>query len=210
MIENTDDQHKIIATIIAEKIKKASSDITWTVPFTSTYVPFYDLKMKTKKVNPKSSEEEKKIKQRAEDYCIIFMTIVRQLNVHKIILSNDSDILTDLMLMQLGANITLSSRIKKWECAFSIGKDGISLITFYSKLKKYYPTILVIKDTKGNTFGGFVTEKWHPSKRFYGTGESFLFSCKKKNEVTVSRWNGANDMIMLSDYRKLAIGGGYF
>jgi len=80
------------------------------------------------------------------------------------------------MLLQLGSHVTLSSRIKEWNCVFNIAKDGTSLRTFYTKLEKYCPTILVIKDTKGHVFGAYVSDTWKYSESFYGRGETFLFT----------------------------------
>ena len=99
-------------------------------------------------------------------------------------------------------------RLKEWEVIFGINEDGTSIHTFYYNVKKYNPTIILIKDNKGNVFGGFASEQWKQSKHFYGTGESFLFSFKKNGELSVYRWTAANDLIMHSDGDKLAIGGG--
>lgn len=112
------------------------------------------------------------------------------------------------MLILLGSKVSPLMRIKEWEVVYGISKDGDSLRTFYSNTKKYNPTIILIKDTKGNIFGGFISEKWHCSKRFYGTGESFLFSFKEKGKVSAYKWTGANELIVYSDDNKLVMGGG--
>lgn len=133
--------------------------------------------------NEMKSEE---VKARATQYCTCKATVVRELKVHRVKLSGKSEILTELMLMQLGTHVTLSARIKEWDCVFTIAKDGTSMRTFYSKLYKYCPTILIIKDTKGRVFGAYVSEKWKNSKDFYGTGETFLFSFNVFFEITLS------------------------
>ncbi len=58
---------------------------------------------------------------------------------------------------------------------FGINSDGVSLHTFYATTRRFNPTILLVKDTRGGVFGGFATEEWRAGKHFYGTGESFLF-----------------------------------
>lgn len=135
---------------------------------------------------------------------------LKRLEVNKLKLSakRSSEILTKEMLILLGSKLTPLMRIREWDVVFSTDSDGVSFHTFYFTILKYNPTMIVVKDTKGRVFGGFVTEKWHPGKRFYGTGESFLFTFKKKNELSVYRWTGANDLVMFSDYTKLIIGGG--
>ena len=65
--------------------------------------------------------------------------------------------------------------MKKWDLIFSINEDGVSTRTFYFNLAKYNPTIIVIQDTLGNTFGVFASSVWHRTGNYYGTGESFLF-----------------------------------
>ena len=42
-------------------------------------------------------------------------------------------------------------------------------------------------------FGGFCTENWKKSTKFYGTGENFLFTFKFADKITVYRWTGESD-----------------
>jgi hypothetical protein len=67
---------------------------------------------------------------------------------------------------------------------------------------------MVIKDTSGYVFGGFTCETWKKSTKFYGTGESFLFTLKNGNEPIVFRWTGENDQIQWANENSLGIGGG--
>ncbi len=99
-----------------------------------------------------------------------------------------SDILTEEMLAQLGSKISPLLRMRPWDVIYKINSDGVSLRTFYSKVHKYNPTILIVQDHNKNVFGAFVSEQWQPCGRFYGTGESFLFTFKvwisfRKKEV---------------------------
>ena len=52
---------------------------------------------------------------------------------------------------------------------------------------------MVVKDTNGYVFGGFTCETWKKSSKFYGTGESFLYTLKDGNDPIVFRWTGEND-----------------
>ncbi len=67
-------------------------------------------------------------------------------------------------------------KMSMWNLVFDISSDGVSMHTFYRKIKNYIATIIAIKDTDGNVFGGFTFSEWKYSKYFYGTGESFLYS----------------------------------
>ncbi|MDR3548619.1 MAG: TLD domain-containing protein [Candidatus Pacebacteria bacterium] len=102
---------------------------------------------------------------------------MKQLQVYKLRMSQArrSEILTESMLVQLGANVPPLVRMKTLDLVFSISSDGVSMRTFYGCLAKYNPTIVLVEDTKGHVFGAYATESWHDSTRFYGTGESFLF-----------------------------------
>lgn len=93
-------------------------------------------------------------------------------------LKDKSEILTKDMLSQIGSKISPLLLMRPWELRFRINSDGVSLRTFFNKLEKYNPTMLLIQDSDDCIFGALVTEKWHPSKRFYGTGEAFLFTFK--------------------------------
>ena len=83
--------------------------------------------------------------------------------------------------------------MSNWELLYSMNKDGVSIGTFYERCKKVRTTLLVVQDTKGWVFGGYCTEAWHPSVRFYGTGENFLFTFKTGNKPIIYRWTGETD-----------------
>ena len=65
-----------------------------------------------------------------------------------------------------------------------MSKDGTSINTFYSKCQGKGSLLLVVKDDGGNVFGAYANEefKYTPNK-FYGTGETFLFSFFKSERV---------------------------
>lgn len=46
------------------------------------------------------------------------------------------------------------------------------------------------------------------SDRFYGTGESLLFSFDEYNDITVYPWTGLNDYIIKGSSDSVAIGSG--
>eukprot|EP00826_Nyctotherus_ovalis_P014010 TRINITY_DN13862_c0_g3_i1.p1 TRINITY_DN13862_c0_g3~~TRINITY_DN13862_c0_g3_i1.p1 ORF type:complete len:186 (-),score=52.63 TRINITY_DN13862_c0_g3_i1:377-934(-) len=105
----------------------------------------------------------------------------------KLKLADKSEILDEGMKLQLARELNPLHMMRKWHLLFSINTDGVSLRTFFNKVKNRNPTIMLVKDKSGCVFGAVLTEQWHPSSRFYGTGESFLFSFKVVWEVAVGR-----------------------
>jgi hypothetical protein len=65
--------------------------------------------------------------------------------------------------------------MREWVLLFSINRDGVSMQTFYSKVKGRDNTMLLFKDNNDRVFGGYCNEEWHDSRKFYGTGENFVF-----------------------------------
>ena len=103
--------------------------------------------------------------------------MAKELEGQKLLISPEhpSEILTDGMLVQLGACLPRLVKMRAWNLPYRVNTDGTSLLTFYSRLKDYTPTLIVVQDTSKNVFGAYVTESWHINQFFYGTGESFLF-----------------------------------
>eukprot|EP00913_Durusdinium_trenchii_P014215 g13341.t1 len=62
-----------------------------------------------------------------------------------------------------------------WRLAYSLRLHGVSLKTFYRRMQREGPSLLVIQDHQGHVFGGFAASAWRLGDRYYGTGESFVF-----------------------------------
>lgn len=62
-----------------------------------------------------------------------------------------------------------------------------------------YPNLLVIKDWKGNVFGAYFNEGWKRKKLFYGAGETFLYTFKNTNDLTVYSWTKRNNYFLLTN-----------
>ncbi|TSO57261.1 TBC1 domain family member 24 [Bagarius yarrelli] len=75
---------------------------------------------------------------------------------------------------------------------FSTATHGCSLNRFYSHSEGHEPTLLLIKTTKGEVCGAFLSTDWEERKRggnalsFFGTGECFVF--KMKPEIERYEW----------------------
>ncbi|KAG2435847.1 hypothetical protein HXX76_007042 [Chlamydomonas incerta] len=66
----------------------------------------------------------------------------------------------------------------KWQLLYGSSRDGISLRTLYRKAAGRAPTLLIVREAggMGHIFGTFAAEAWKPGPRFYGTGETFVFT----------------------------------
>lgn len=111
--------------------------------------------------------------------------------------------------------------VEKWYLLYGTQVHGISLNTFYSRVKDEGPSILLVKDKNnyvskhsnsalniGQIFGGFASESWRIETHFYGSGESFLFTLEPK--TAVFHWaNKQNKNFLCSRRDFIAMGGGY-
>ncbi|GAU95557.1 hypothetical protein RvY_07156-2 [Ramazzottius varieornatus] len=72
--------------------------------------------------------------------------------------------------------------------AFETEEHGISITTFYDKLKAFPASILVIRTTNEEVFGAFCSEDWEKRRErkdfdFFGTGETFVFSFSPRSRI---------------------------
>ncbi|KAL5597035.1 hypothetical protein BROUX41_006298 [Berkeleyomyces rouxiae] len=66
-----------------------------------------------------------------------------------------------------------------WRIVYSLEQDGASLATLYNKARAYEGQrvgfVLVVRDSEGGTFGGYLSEYPRPSPSYFGNGECFLW-----------------------------------
>ena len=75
-------------------------------------------------------------------------------------------------------------RSMKWVLLYRLSEHGVSLLSFLKRLQASDNTLLVIEDKQGNKFGGLASEEWMMRKGdFYGTGESFVYTFHKGNDI---------------------------
>lgn len=104
----------------------------------------------------------------------------------------------------------------KWRRVYSLARDGDSFDTCLRLVKDYNQTIMIIRTSRNEIFGGFADAAWEqPSlagAQFYGGPGACLFFVPdtSKSKVLAYKWTGANRYIQLTDiHRKLlAFGGG--
>eukprot|EP00698_Gefionella_okellyi_P024628 TRINITY_DN8765_c0_g1_i2.p1 TRINITY_DN8765_c0_g1~~TRINITY_DN8765_c0_g1_i2.p1 ORF type:complete len:561 (-),score=93.11 TRINITY_DN8765_c0_g1_i2:44-1726(-) len=93
-----------------------------------------------------------------------------------------------------------------WVLLYSTAQHGISMNTFYRNVAEAGATLLVLEDLKGRIFGGMAPEAWRKSEKYYGMGETFVFTFHPTFELY--ELSGRNHTIMLSDDKFIALGGG--
>jgi len=128
------------------------------------------------------------------------------------ICSHPSQLLvSDEQLRGLAGAMPPRYRHSKWTLLYSTWRDGISLGTLLRmpdriKQPERSPGILVVKDSNGYVFGGFTTEAWRVSSRYFGTGESFVFQVYPR--MVMYRWSKLNQYFQFLTGDALALGGG--
>ena len=66
--------------------------------------------------------------------------------------------------------------------------------------------MIVVEDSWGYVFGGFISPSLHIKNSYYGNGESFVFSVLPQPRLY--KWTGKNDLFVYSNTTTLSMGGG--
>ncbi len=79
---------------------------------------------------------------------------------------------------------------QKWKLIYKATRDGFGSADFHSKCDSYQNSLVIIKSTKGNVFGGYTEQNWSPliihsfcnkSNIFSHSLTSFLYKCIRNN-----------------------------
>lgn len=111
----------------------------------------------------------------------------------------------------LASHMPLRHREKAWTLLYSTHRDGISMQTMLRKSRNMSPTVLVVRDMEKHVFGAFCSEPWKISSRYYGTGETFVFTISPQSRVWHWWWQKSrevqNDFFMWGTPEAIAVGG---
>ena len=69
---------------------------------------------------------------------------------------------------------------QKWNLIYRASKDGFEAINFHTKCDYKPYTLIIIKSTNDNVFGGYTEQTWHHTGYFKDDPNSFLFSLINK------------------------------
>jgi len=122
-------------------------------------------------------------------------------------LEGESESLRDEDIQLLGERLPPRLVGARWKAVFSTSQHGFSLRSLYRKFQgECAPSLLVIEDTDGSVFGALLSTPIRESEHFYGTGESFLFTCRPR--WNLYSWAGDNQMFVRSTSCELTVGAG--
>ena len=115
----------------------------------------------------------------------------------------------------------------RWRRLYGLGRDGDSFDGCLRIIGSEKRTLMVVRTTKGDIFGGYADAPWHSRQnsstaKFYGSASSCLFSFNSNLgkdstsssppscAIRVYRWTGKNRYIQVCDVsnKMLAFGGG--
>jgi hypothetical protein len=133
-------------------------------------------------------------------------------------LQAESAILNRTQLRELASYVPEAVGMRNWVLKYQMSRDGASLSTLLHRLEasadtegleqrhSYLSCLIVIEDTWGYVFGGYVDGPMRRSASYYGNGKCFVFRSRPRLEIF--RWTGKNELLLLSNDDMLAMGGG--
>eukprot|EP00428_Durinskia_dybowskii_P051503 CAMPEP_0170310950 /NCGR_PEP_ID=MMETSP0116_2-20130129/55970_1 /TAXON_ID=400756 /ORGANISM="Durinskia baltica, Strain CSIRO CS-38" /LENGTH=672 /DNA_ID=CAMNT_0010563243 /DNA_START=189 /DNA_END=2205 /DNA_ORIENTATION=- len=139
---------------------------------------------------------------------------------------NDSElnprVLTPSIMEALRGFFPFSVSESNFWLKFSLVRDGASLSTLLYSVRSSTHTIIGVETKDGEVFGSFTGAPWRKGKRWFGTGEAFLWRLKKprytaarnagisnfENEMEVYPYTGYDDMVQYCTSKTIAVGGG--
>jgi hypothetical protein len=132
----------------------------------------------------------------------------RSILLPPIAIVGETKILTTAEISQIRAKMPRRFLHRKWELLWQLSSDGCSLASMYRKLSKVEPAVLVLKTDSNEVVGAYLSDGIQNSKRYYGSGETFVFVCSP--QLQSYHWQGtrANSFFISSAADGIAIGGG--
>ena len=127
--------------------------------------------------------------------------------LRKKVQSIKSSILSEAMFVSLRNELSPVFQLRNWKLVYSPSEHGCVLRTLYRNACDFGATVLVIRDHTHTVFGGFLSEPWRVTKRYYGTGESFLFTFKN-GTFRAFHPTLMDEYYAISDLQAIIFGGG--
>ncbi|KDO27126.1 hypothetical protein SPRG_07837 [Saprolegnia parasitica CBS 223.65] len=91
---------------------------------------------------------------------------------------------------------------------YSTQIHGFSLLQLFTLVAGKGPTICVVKDTCDRVFGAFSSCSLQQTKKVYGNGRTFVFSCARGKKPRVYAWSGGDSAFIYNGPDCLVWGGG--
>lgn len=115
------------------------------------------------------------------------------------------NLISEEVANNIRAYLPYSQKVRHWRLIYDTRVDGTTLVSFYQNTDDQGPTVLIVKTDENEVFGGFASESWKKSSKYYGTGETFLFRC---DPFQVFQWSKKNNYFLFSRDDSIAFGGG--
>jgi len=110
----------------------------------------------------------------------------------------DSKILSTSQCFQL---MNLCSFSKQWKLIYRASKDGFGANDFHLNCDKKQNTLVVIKSTSGNIFGGYTEQDWTNTDGYRNDPKAFIFSLvNKENKPIALKPQNQNVIVCNSNY----------
>ena len=75
---------------------------------------------------------------------------------------------------------------------YRASQDGFEAISFHTKCDRKPNTLIIIKSTNGNVFGGYTEETWNHSNKYKADPNSFIFSLINKTNKPIKMKSAEN------------------
>lgn len=95
---------------------------------------------------------------------------------------------------------------ENWRLLFSSRSHGESFQSLSTAIIDQGSTILVVKDSSGNIFGGYTSEPWTLKPKYYGDSSCYLFSLHPTLNLCIASGHNDNYMYMNSGQHTLPNG----
>ncbi|CAD8137585.1 unnamed protein product [Paramecium octaurelia] len=124
-------------------------------------------------------------------------------------LESKSEIVTRDKFISISSHLPFLFKGQKWQCIYSSTQHGSSILTLMRRTENKLPSVILIRDLDSYLFGAYLSDGIKNSYgKFYGNGESFLFTFKNSSDIQVYKWTHINNYITLCDTDGLAVGCG--
>ncbi|XP_003744424.1 GTPase-activating protein skywalker [Galendromus occidentalis] len=104
-----------------------------------------------------------------------------------------SSIANQFQLEQLWSHLPDRYTVVKPYIVFTSNEHGTSLRNFFHMVDAVEPLVILVKTSEADVFGAFCSVAWGSRKKgqkFFGTGETFVFSFGKSETLKVYKWVG--------------------
>jgi hypothetical protein len=98
---------------------------------------------------------------------------------------------------------------QKWDLIYRASQDGFEAVNFHSKCENKPNTLVIVKSTNGNVFGGYTEQTWNHTGNYKADPNSFIFSLINKLKKPIKMKWSKNYGICCSSSHGPIFGGGH-